>query len=259
MLSGEQCVQHWTGGFAHLCFHLRFTLIQSRCCSIPPGGRKRTREVTVLVRCHTEVLELHLEAGQPGQWLCPSPRPRQARGGGVSRQERGPARPWSRLLPWAVTSAPLPGPRQLPKATSALPWGSLETGSGPWAKGDQGGCESPTPTAWPRKSMTHSARQALCQHDFALGFTEPQFPLFRLGAEEQRPELGRGSEDAAAFWVNRGKYPLVARALGAPWAACDPHCPLGARWSFGEGQKGEREGGELRPAQARVLAGWGQR
>lgn len=108
--------------------------------------------------------------------------------------------------------------------------------------------------------MTHSARQALCQHDFASGFPEPQFPLFRLGAEGQRPELRRGSgEDAAAFLVNRSKYPLVARALGAPWAACDPHCPLGARCSFGEGQKGEGEGGELHPAQARALAGWGQR
>lgn len=108
--------------------------------------------------------------------------------------------------------------------------------------------------------MTHSARQALCQHDFALGFPEPQFPLFRLGAEGQRPESGRVSEeDAAAFWVNRSKHSLVARALGAPRAACDPHCPLGARWSFGEGQKGDGEGGELRPAQARALAGWGQR
>ena len=118
MLSGEQCVQHWTGGFAHLCFHLRFTLIQSRCCSIPPGGRKRTREVTVLVRCHTEVLELHLEAGQPGQWLCPSPRPRQARGGGVSRQARGPARLEVKCsLRWTPSSAlprtaAAPGPRK---------------------------------------------------------------------------------------------------------------------------------------------------
>lgn len=31
----------------------------------------------------------------------------------------------------SVTSALLPGPRQLPRATSALPPGSLETGSAP--------------------------------------------------------------------------------------------------------------------------------
>ena len=75
MLSGNSVSSTGLGAFfAHLCFHLRFTLIQSRCCSIPPGGRKKTRKVTALVSCHTEVLELHLEAGQPGQWPCPSPK-----------------------------------------------------------------------------------------------------------------------------------------------------------------------------------------
>ena len=91
------------------------------------------------------------------------------------------------------------------------------------------------------------------QHDLGLGFSEPQFPLFRW----EGGCFGTGSEeDAAASWVDRSKHSLAARVLGAPQGACDPHCPLGARWSFGEAHRGEGEGGEVSMPGPSPSTGW---
>lgn len=62
----------------------------------------------------------------------------------LPRQEALPTLPMEPPPPLGtVTSALLPGTRQLPRATSALPLGSLETDSGPWAVGDQAGLPVP--------------------------------------------------------------------------------------------------------------------
>lgn len=60
----------------------------------------------------------------------PASQPGLRGGDNLGKQEALPALPMEPPPPLgSVTSALLPGPRQLPRATSALPLGSLETSS----------------------------------------------------------------------------------------------------------------------------------